>query len=260
VFPINLPVTSPGNACNSHNAFSVEVFGMTCISFYGTQCPKDTFGILADTLARAAATGLTYVRIGDLNIRNEAMRTWLLEQNCAVQVLDSGHTCTTAKGTSDIDYAILSPLAARFLSRHFPQQASLETHKALHVEFVSQGMDPDFAYTVWDKVIPTRGQATQPFLAHGLMADSWQRQWGVMQQLLPSPPKEAVTALHQQWLRWMQTELGANRSVNVSPQRGAAFAFRTTTPLPSKRMDTRRSAPCKLTGPGSGVPKCCGSY
>jgi hypothetical protein len=93
---------------------------------------------------------------------------------------------------------------------------------------------------------PDLTQATQPFLAHGHSAETWQRQWGVMQQPAPTPPRETVQALHKQWLQWMQTELAAKWRVNVSPVCGTAFAFRTTTPLAEQAEAFKRVRPLQV--------------
>jgi hypothetical protein len=156
VFPSHLPVMQAGHLTNTPYAYSVVVYGMLFISCYGTQCSRDTFSMLHDTLCKAAASGMPYVTVGDFNIRNAAMRHWLFEQGICVQVLDFGVACTQQGGPSDIDFAILSPCASHHISRHFKQQTTLNTHQAIHVEFVSPGLEQDFAYTAWDRPKPPK--------------------------------------------------------------------------------------------------------
>jgi hypothetical protein len=61
VFPSHLPVMQAGHLTNTPYSYSVVVYGMLFISFYGTWCPRDTFTMLHDTLCTATASGRPFV-------------------------------------------------------------------------------------------------------------------------------------------------------------------------------------------------------
>jgi hypothetical protein len=211
-----------------HGWLSAELYGIVFVSVHAPQCKKETHVLVTNMLEVLLASRKPFVILGDFNHDVTAMQHWLYGAGFPqIIALNFGPTCTTAKGKTSIDYALVSPQAAFAVVRFSVQETSLATNNTLHLHMDVTAHDAQYVYTVWDRVGPVKGNLARPRWQNATSAAKWQLAFS---QLPHDPSQASIDSLYALWLEWAHSEISSNFQCEVDTRAGAAFPIRETTP------------------------------
>jgi hypothetical protein len=231
LFSPTLPVTMPGHLFNTHQTYSVELYGIIFVSLYAPQRKADTLDLVSGTLTTLASQPKPYVVIGDFNYDVHSLRTEMhAKGHSHITFVDYGPTCHTSKGDSHIDAAILSDHAALVATRFSVQKTTLATHDVLHLYMNLDDSDAQYTYEAWDRPKAPQGSLQRPLWQAEIEGSAWDHMYHSVLSS-PRPSQAQVDQLHATWLEWARKELIANLGTDVPNSTGDAFALRTSIPL-----------------------------
>jgi hypothetical protein len=182
---------------NTHQTYSVELFGFVFVSLYAPQNKTDTLHLVSRTLTTLASQPKPYIIIGDFNYDVNELRAEMHAQGHAhITFVDFGPTCHTHKGSSHIDAAILSDHAASVATKYSVQKSTLATHDVLHLYLDLLDSDSQHTYAVWDRPKVPQGSLQRPMWQSDRAGDEWDRAYATVQASPPFPSTNRLASHH----------------------------------------------------------------
>jgi hypothetical protein len=232
VWPTHMPVTQAGHLFNEPRRYSIEIFDIQFVSFYGAQDPPAVYEALSETLVMLKATGKPYIIMGDFNLSSKVVNEWLHTIHCLhAVVIDFGATCG---GVTDVDFMIVSKTLMHQCTEILRHKTSLATHDPISLT-LSPPDDPEYHYEAWDP--PKRATIGTGFRPR-FQCEASHLRWQVSTEALraaASPGERDMQHLHSQWLQWARKEIAANAGHELDPLAGAATVGRLTDPITERR-------------------------
>jgi hypothetical protein len=149
IFSPTLPVAQVGALLKGPRWLSLELYGVTYVSFYAPQHRKEAFELLSSMFETLLASRKPFVILGDFTCDVSRVQAWLNSSgHLSITAVNFGPTCSTHSGKTAIGFTLLCHTVAPTLIKYHTQATTLATHDTLHLYFDPQAANSQYAFNV----------------------------------------------------------------------------------------------------------------